>query len=467
MNRKRPPGAVWGLPVTGTRPAFWCTRAIWFTPVLFAAVACGGDGADHDKRITTVTAMPGLVAFWDFTAREPAGEQRFVARVPADAPTNYPLDAGNYVRDYWGAGREATYADFPLLGRGPFGEAIRIQPEKDPNFRPFLFVPRSRLHDTPLDIKGDGVSVTVVVWAVRESGNHALAGIWHEGTDLTQASTQGIRRVERGQRQYALFAGLNKEGSACGHVSENGASSFLNRYALHKCNSAAVAATVPADAPPARLDAGWHCFATTFDHERHELTGWLDGEAGDRWFDAPQNDTLLAFAANAWLQGRLQRQEGIQAGEDPAFPAAQCYNPPEKEAVAVEVVREQGDERVELREYPFTKVRVTLRRQSAGAWFETGRELASLRLNPWWYPHGIYTPTDAASGGPFTIGRVIHSSRSVGFTGWIGGVAVFDRVLSAAELASLAALANVTEERAKTPPGTALQAVPGGAGRTQ
>ena len=115
---------------------------------------------------------------------------------------------------------------------------------------------------------GDGVSVTVVVWAVRESGNHALAGIWHEGTDLTQASTQGIRRVERGQRQYALFAGLNKEGSACGHVSENGASSFLNRYALHKCNSAAVAATVPADAPPAQLDAGWHCFATTFDHER-------------------------------------------------------------------------------------------------------------------------------------------------------------------------------------------------------
>jgi hypothetical protein len=115
---------------------------------------------------------------------------------------------------------------------------------------------------------GDGVSVTVVVWAVCESGNHALAGIWHEGTDLTQASTQGIRRVERGQRQYALFAGLNKEGSACGHVSENGASSFLNRYALHKCNSAAVAATVPADAPPAQLDAGWHCFATTFDHER-------------------------------------------------------------------------------------------------------------------------------------------------------------------------------------------------------
>jgi len=36
---------------------------------------------------------------------------------------------------------------------------------------------------------------------------------------------------------------------------------------------------------------------------------------------------------------------------------------------------------------------------------------------------------------PFTIGRVIHSSRGVGFTGWIGGVAVFDRALTAEELA--------------------------------
>ncbi len=403
-----------------------------------AVAACAGAEAGVSQRIAAVTAVPGLVAFWDFVAREPAGARRFVAHVPAGAATNYPLDAGNYVHDYWEEGRQATYADFPVADRGPFGGAIRIRKEEDPTFRPFLFVPRSRLHDTPLDIKGDGRSVTVVVWAVRESGNHALAGIWHEGTDLDQDSTQGIQRVERGQRQYALFAGLNKEGSACGHVSENGASSFLNRYALHKCNSAGIAAAVPADAPPARLATEWHCFAMTFDHRRHELTGWLDGKAGDRWLDAPQNDPLLSFAANAWLQGRLQREEGTQAGEDPAFPASQCYCPPEDEPIVVEVVHEDDAERVELREYPFTKVRVTLRRSSAGGWMEAGRDLTALRLNPWWYPHGIYTPPDAASGGPFTIGRVIHSGRGVGFTGWIGGVAVFDRALSAAELSSLA-----------------------------
>jgi len=360
-----------------------------------------------------------------------------VAHVPAGAPTDYPLDAGNYVHEYWGDGREATYADFPVADWGPFGGAIRIRREDDSTFRPFLFVPRSRLHDTPLDIKGDGTSVTVVVWPVRESGNHALAGIWHEGTDLDQDSTQGIQRVERGQRQYTLIAGLNKEGSACGHVSENGQSSFLNRHALHRCNSAGIAAAVPADAPPALLAVEWYCFAMTFDHRRHELTGWLDGKAGDRWLDAPQNDPLLSFAANAWLQVLLQRREGMREGEDPAFPASQCYGPPEDAPVAIDVMYEHDAERVELRDYPFTKVPVTLRRSSEGGWVEAGRDLTALRLNPWWYPHGIYAPADAASGGPFTVGRVIHSGRGVGFTGWIGGVAVFDRTLSAEELSSL------------------------------
>jgi hypothetical protein len=124
----------------------------------------------------TVTSTPGLVAFWDFVKREPDGAHRFTAHVPAGAKTDYPLDAANYIKDYWGEGREATYADFPLLGRGPFGNAIRIVKETDADFRPFLFVPRSRLHDTPLDIKGAGKSVTVVVWAIRE-GRQAARSI--------------------------------------------------------------------------------------------------------------------------------------------------------------------------------------------------------------------------------------------------------------------------------------------------
>lgn len=396
----------------------------------------------YADRVATVTATPGCVAFWDFVQREPAGARRFVARVPAGAKNDFALDAGNYVHDYWGEGREATYADFPLLGRGPFGEAIRIRKETDATLRPFLFVPRARLHDSSIDLKGPGQSVTVVVWAVRESGNHALAGIWHEGTDLKQTETSSIKKVERGQRQYALFAGLNKEGSACGHVSENGASSFLNKYALHKCNSADVSPTVPADSPPAVLDASWQCFAMTFDHTTHELTGWLNGRAGDRWLENPKTDSLIKSAYNAWLQGRLAREPGLQPGEDPAFPPDQFYNPPEDQLVSTKVLSESADERVELREFRYTRLKVTLRRGPDGTFTETARDLAALRLNPWWFsPDHLYTPAHDGSGGPFTIGRVIHSSRSVGFTGWIGGVAVFNRALKADELAQLAALA--------------------------
>ncbi len=383
-------------------------------------------------RAASVTALPGLVAFWDFVKREPDGERRFTAHAPAGAPTNYPLDAGNYIKDFWGTGREATYADFPLLGRGPFGQAIRIVKESDPDFRPLLLVPRARLHDTPLDLKGAGKSVTVVVWAIRESGNHALAGIWHEGTDLKQNETASIAKVERGQRQYALFAGLNKAGSACGHVSENGASSFLNKYALHKSNSLGIAPEVPADSPAEVLDASWQCFAMTFDHERDELTGWLNGVAGDRWLDHPKRDGLIKSAYNAYLQGHYAKLPGKQDGEDETFPKDQYYNPPEGEPLSVTVLRESAGERVERREHRYTQIEVTLREGR-----EVSRDLVALRLNPWWYPHDLYTPKNDGSGGPFTIGRVIHSSRSVGFTGWIGGVAVFDRALGAEELERL------------------------------
>lgn len=386
-------------------------------------------------KVATVMQTPGLVAFWDFVEREPDGQRRFTAHVPAGATNVYPLDAANYIKEYWGAGREASYADFPQLGRGPFGNAVRIKKESDPDFRPFLYVPRSRLHDSPLDIKGSSKSVSVVVWAIRESGNHALAGIWHEGTDLKQTETASIAKVERGQRQYALFAGLNKQGSACGHVSENGASSFLNKYALHKCNSLDQSPEVPSDSPAEILDKSWQCFAMTFDHETDELTGWLNGVSGDRWLENPKKDNLISYAYNAYMQGYFARLPGKQDGEDESFPKSQYYNPPEDKLVSSKILRESASQRVELREYRYTKTEVIL---ESGE--EISRELVALRLNPWWYPHDIYSPKDAHSGGPFTIGRVIHSSRSVGFTGWIGGVAVFDRALSEQQLKTLSQL---------------------------
>jgi hypothetical protein len=97
---------------------------------------------------------------------------------------------------------------------------------------------------------------------------------------------------------------------------------------------------------------------------------------------------------------------------------------------------------VELREYAFTRVRVRLGKDARGRWtVEKARELAALRANPFWFAHDLWAPARAEDGGPFTIGRVIHTGRGVGMTGWIGGVAVFDRALSAKEMARLAGVA--------------------------
>lgn len=168
-----------------------------------------------------VTRTPGFAALWDFVKRAPDG--RFAAHGPGDLS----LDAVNYVRDYWNEGRPATYNDIPVIPEGPFGQAVVFRKETDSTFRPTLLVPRARLHGSPIDVKGPHRSVSLVVWLKRESGNHAIAGIWHEGTDMG-----GTTRVEAGRRQYALFAGLAaNNGASAAHVSENGGRSFGDKYA--------------------------------------------------------------------------------------------------------------------------------------------------------------------------------------------------------------------------------------------
>jgi hypothetical protein len=86
-----------------------------------------------------------------------------------------------------GRGARGDLRDFPLLGRGPFGKRFASVKETDANFRP-LPPCRGRGCMTRRSTSRARGSVTVVVWAIRESGNHALAGIWHEGTDLKEKS---------------------------------------------------------------------------------------------------------------------------------------------------------------------------------------------------------------------------------------------------------------------------------------
>jgi hypothetical protein len=381
-----------------------------------AAGAADSEAGEYRRRVEEVRRTPGFVALWDFVKRETGGAGRFAAHQRKGDRHDFHLDAVNYVRDYWGEGREAAYRDFPLLGRGPFGQAVRIRREEDPAFRPCLLVPRERLHGSGLDAKGPRRSVSMVVWLIRESGNHALAGIWHEGTDLRDVARPAAR-MERGKRQYALFAGLGaNNGASAVHVSENGARSFGDKYARNLAVTPEVIPAVPADSPAELLDRSWSVAAFSFDNRRNTVTAYLDGKATDYWVDDPAKHPFFQWPAKGWAEG--------------------LYRPPEGKPLSRTVVSESGGERVELHQFPFTRVRVTLRGGKP-----VNRELAALRVNPFWFGHDLYSPAAAEDGGPFTIGRVIHSSRSVGATGYIGGVAVFDRPLSAKEMERLAAIA--------------------------
>lgn len=398
--------------------------------------------AVYQERVNTVSAMPGFVALWDFVARDPKTAE-FIAHQPAGSDRDFRLEATNYVLDFWGQGRPATYEDFPLLGRGPFGQAVLFQKETDANFRPCFLIPRGRLHDSGLDAKGAEHSVSMVAWVIREGGNHAIGGIWHEGTDLAKAKSDSVR-VEPGKRQYALFAGLAANNGACAaHISENGGKSFGDKYARNIAVTKEVMPAVSASAAAPKLDRAWSVMGFVFDNQANTVTAYLDGVATDFWIENPAKHPFFRWPAQAWLQAELHRRPGHQPGEIPNFPKSQFYTPPEDKAISQQVISESDTERVEERVYPFTKVRVTLTRSGAGEWEQnTPGELVALKANPFWFAHDLYNPESEEDGGPFTIGRVIHSGRSVGFTGYIGGIAVFDTALSPAQMQQLAGLAH-------------------------
>ena len=182
-------------------------------PIQFA----GGDAqfaAANQARVHRVKQIPGLVALWDFVERRNSWEtdKPFVSIPGESGGQVYELEPRNISLDFWNEGPKTTLADFKLLGRGPFGQAVRFEDPLSKDNLPVLSVPRNKLHDSALDIKGKGKSVTMVVWMLYEKGNHAIAGMWHEGTVTPKYEPPVLQ--EPGKRQYGLFAGLqaNKGG---------------------------------------------------------------------------------------------------------------------------------------------------------------------------------------------------------------------------------------------------------------
>ncbi len=266
---------------------------------LFVLIGLGLNAAPPEtveRKVRTVTRIPGFVALWDFVKRD-AADQRFDAWKGKSETADFRLDAMNYVWEYWNEGRPASYADIPVVQDGPFGQAVSFRKEDDPAFRPLLLIPRERLHGSGIDVKGKGRSVTLVAWVKRdaESGNHAIAGIWHEGTDLKDHGSEA-KRVELGKRQYALFSGLaaNPFASAA-HISDNGRSSFGDKYARHL---SVTSEKIPNDQ--------WVLVALVFDNTKNTVASYLNGQATENWVEEPEKHPFFRWAARAWERGEYR-----------------------------------------------------------------------------------------------------------------------------------------------------------------
>ena len=412
-------------------------------PIQFA----GGESAfttANKERVDRVKQIPGLVALWDFVHRKDSWktDNPFISIPGKPKGQVYELEPRNLSLDFWKQGPKTTLADFKLLGRGPFGQAVRFDDPLSKDNLPVLSVPRKKLHNSPLDIKGKGKSVTMVVWMLYEKGNHAIAGMWHEGT-VTPKNEPPVIQVP-GKRQYGLFAGLQAhKGGVGAHISENGGSSFGNIYARHLAATPRKMKKIRPGMKAADTDLYWNAVGMVFNNEDNSVTAYLNGSTEEIWEENPKSSRFFQYTYNAWLQGQLAAQDGIQPGEDVNFPKDQFYNLPKGKPLEVKIIKKTSDRIVRLETYPFSKIEVTYQLNADGVLGKTLKhDLVALKSNPYFFEHDIYEPKSLEQGGPFTIGRVIHSNRHATLSAWIGGVAVFDRALTDEEMKKLAAIGN-------------------------
>jgi len=424
--------------------------AIYLLAVLQIVNAQGLDNSRflYEKRVNEIRNTPGLAAFWDFVLREDgvAGKGRFMAYTSPSDRYKYILEPVNISREFWKDGSEATMADFPLLGYGPFGQAVQFKNPRSINDLPVLMVPRKVLNDTPLDVKGPGNSVSMLVWLIYQGGNHAIAGLWNEGTD---SPPQGIPAEVKviGQRQYGMFAGLAANpGGASVHVSENGLASFGDHYARHLSVTSEKMKPDVLNSNSKGTDSIWSVVGFVYDNEKKSITAYLNGVATEYWIDNPTKHPFYKFAANAWKQAKLAEMPGLQNDEDVEFPKDQYYTPPEIKPLSEEIISESSDEKIVIRKYDFSKVRVIYHKDSAGVFNKIGStELLSIKANPYWFGKDIYTPQKPEEGSPFTIGRVIHSNRHATLSAYFGGVAVFNSALSPRRMKELSLIGRTKE----------------------
>jgi len=407
--------------------------------------ACASD--PHLENTQAVASTRGLVAFWDFRFSGDTACRSYYD--PAVVDTSFELflrrigDAQRYTPATWPYDTPLRYDD-----TGPFGRAIYFD-------RGYLYgaVPRSAFDQTPLDLHGKR-PFTLIAWCKFVGQRHLVAGIWDEG---------GWNRYA-GRRQVALFAGLFHQPGVIAHVSATGAASYPQSTAP----GAQYARLRAIDGRPFE-DHQWVAMAATYDPERGEVTAYLNGVQTPLAVTDPVTQDVYQYAdplpANPFRFG-----QPIYA--PPAFVIKYNGYPYRERRIVEHRARVDLDARTVIYERdtfgaPASqrfRLLLDIRREGQRLFASpVGQEVAHgdtvrlpatpplhigdavwTQLEEWrsgqWQAVGAPITRRLLAGAPFTFGRALglgSEELDHGSQLFLDGVAVFNRVLSEAELRRL------------------------------
>ena len=421
------------------------------TSAVLLGLACAASGATVSEK---VLQTPSLVAFWDF--QETNANGNFVARSNLDGAVEtglYPvwLRRGGGGTGYTPATWDTQHSVITQNAGGPFGQGLNVDQQ-----RLYANVERASFADTPLDISGRS-PFTLAAWVKFpvHSHKHHIVGIWDEGSWNKYS----------GQRQYALFRTGRYGDRLFGHISATGASSYPqsnasgSQYARMRALNGAT------------LDEGeWRMLAMTYNGD--EAQSSQDGvstvnsyKEGEEWveesvYPRPDHYTALtnpkAFDWGVYHPRRfVVKFKGYKVAETGVyehFARVDLKAAQRTIAYGVKAVSPNADAGgvYELK-YRFERNGQAVAhgtgsfavRNSAGQavlpqalQVEEGDKVVLELLRE--VPEGVWSVGGAITreiggGAPFTFGRVLGGGTQM----TLGGVAMYNRALSAAELANL------------------------------
>ncbi len=405
-----------------------------------------------DKLPTTVkqvAATKGLIAFWDFENTEDHVWQSYYDETIIKR--SFPI----YLRQI-GDNNRYGVGDWPYIDEnsklkidntGPFGKSVRFN-------QGYIYgeIPREEFNETLLDLKGTK-PFTMIAW-VKFSGNrHMVAGIWDEG---------GWDRYA-GRRQAALFAGLFNQKGVIAHVSSTGAASFPQSDI-----DGSQYARLRAIDGKAFENEEWVSIAMTYDPENKLVSAYLNGTltpysiADPVTQDVMQNKTIpmanpFKFGTPIFSPTSFQLKYNGYDYRNSPIKEHWLWVDLENDNIQYRQVGKQSDEKFRVT-FDIFRRQTSILDEPVISDVSDGKLLYLALKNhiqvgdiinttleklngDVWEKVGLEIEKEVQMGAPFTFGRALgldedgldHGSVNI----FIDGVAIFNRVLSSAELKEL------------------------------